>query len=189
MSACCVLQALSFAHVRLIDHQHFGCWGTCFYSVCVCLCAYDFVLSLEVTLQKRSEGPMWPELVMGDRRGEYVMSDEQAALIHERLTYLTSEDLVNWLSTKTQLKTVWLFVPTLKQISRFPWKYTKLCWGAELCPELCIMKCRASVPDGCIIAARRFYSFYSTTWEFVYKADILSHGAKEKARVALKIYF
>ncbi|XP_019959970.2 nudC domain-containing protein 1 [Paralichthys olivaceus] len=49
--------------------------------------------SLEVTLQKRSEGPMWPELVMGDRRGEYVMSDEQAALIHERLTHLTSEDL------------------------------------------------------------------------------------------------
>lgn len=45
-------------------------------------------------MQKRSEGPMWPELVMGDRRGEYVMSDEQAALIHERLTYLTSEDLV-----------------------------------------------------------------------------------------------
>lgn len=49
--------------------------------------------SLEVTLQKRGEGPMWPELVMGDRRGEYVMSDEQAALIHERLTHLTSEDL------------------------------------------------------------------------------------------------
>ncbi|XP_034016830.1 nudC domain-containing protein 1 [Thalassophryne amazonica] len=50
--------------------------------------------SLEVTLQKRSEGLMWPEVVMGDRRGEYVMSDEQAALIHERLTHLTSEDLI-----------------------------------------------------------------------------------------------
>ncbi|KAF7655002.1 hypothetical protein LDENG_00062180, partial [Lucifuga dentata] len=49
--------------------------------------------SLEVTLQKQSEGPMWPELVLGDRRGEYVMNDEQAALIHERLTHLTSEDL------------------------------------------------------------------------------------------------
>ncbi|XP_008298036.1 nudC domain-containing protein 1 [Stegastes partitus] len=48
---------------------------------------------LEVTLQKRSEGPLWPELVTGDGRGEYVMSDEQAALIHERLTHLTSEDL------------------------------------------------------------------------------------------------
>ncbi|CAB1428381.1 unnamed protein product [Pleuronectes platessa] len=49
--------------------------------------------SLEVTLQKRSEGPMWPELVLGDSRGEYVVSDEQAALIHERLTHLTSENL------------------------------------------------------------------------------------------------
>lgn len=58
------------------------------------MCVFECVLSLEVTLQKRSEGPMWPELVMGDRRGEYVMSDEQAAIIHERLTHLTSEDLV-----------------------------------------------------------------------------------------------
>ncbi|KAL3043443.1 nudC domain-containing protein 1 [Trematomus bernacchii] len=49
--------------------------------------------SLELTLQKREEGPMWSELVMGDKRGEYVMSDEQAALIHERLTFLTSEDM------------------------------------------------------------------------------------------------
>ncbi|XP_038131413.1 nudC domain-containing protein 1 [Cyprinodon tularosa] len=49
--------------------------------------------SLEVTLQKLSEGPMWPELVLGNRRGEFVMSDEQAALIHDRLTHLTSEDL------------------------------------------------------------------------------------------------
>lgn len=62
--------------------------------VCLCVFEYECVHSLEVTLQKRSEGPMWPELVMGDRRGEYVISDEQAALIHERLTYLTSEDLV-----------------------------------------------------------------------------------------------
>lgn len=49
--------------------------------------------SLEVTLQKRNEGPMWPELVMGDRTGEYVTSEEQAALIHERLAHLTSQDL------------------------------------------------------------------------------------------------
>ncbi|XP_061615435.1 nudC domain-containing protein 1 isoform X2 [Phyllopteryx taeniolatus] len=48
--------------------------------------------SLEVSLQKRTEGPVWPELVMGDRRGEHVMSDEQAALVRERLTHLTSED-------------------------------------------------------------------------------------------------
>ncbi|XP_072304203.1 nudC domain-containing protein 1 [Eucyclogobius newberryi] len=50
--------------------------------------------SLEVTLQKRSEGALWPELVMGDRRGELVMSDEQTAQIHERLKHLTSEELV-----------------------------------------------------------------------------------------------
>ncbi|XP_051928527.1 nudC domain-containing protein 1 [Hippocampus zosterae] len=49
--------------------------------------------SLEVSLQKRTEGPMWPELVMGDRRGEHVMSDEQAALVQERLTHLTSADV------------------------------------------------------------------------------------------------
>lgn len=61
-----------------------------FYSA---LCVI-FVLSLEVTLQKRSEGPMWPELVIGDRSGEHVMSDEQAALIHERLSHLTSDELV-----------------------------------------------------------------------------------------------
>ncbi|XP_045549566.1 nudC domain-containing protein 1 isoform X1 [Salmo salar] len=50
--------------------------------------------SLEVTLQKRSEGPMWPELLTGgDRRGEFLMSEEQTALLHERLTYLTTEDM------------------------------------------------------------------------------------------------
>lgn len=49
--------------------------------------------SLEVTLQKREEGPAWLELVVGDIRGEYLLSDEQKALLHERLTHLTSEDL------------------------------------------------------------------------------------------------
>lgn len=56
------------------------------------------VLSLEVTLQKRTEGPMWPELVPGDRSGEQVISDEQAALIHQRLAHLTSDELVGVLS-------------------------------------------------------------------------------------------
>lgn len=50
--------------------------------------------SLEVTLQKRTEGPMWPELVVGDRGGEQVISDEQAALIHQRLSHLTTDELV-----------------------------------------------------------------------------------------------
>ncbi|CAL8298864.1 unnamed protein product [Lota lota] len=49
--------------------------------------------SLEVTLQKLEEGSTWAELVPGDRRGEYVVSEEQAALIHQRLTYLTGDDL------------------------------------------------------------------------------------------------
>lgn len=49
--------------------------------------------SLEVRLQKASEGAMWPELVMGDRRGEYVINSQQAALIHQRLSHLTSEHL------------------------------------------------------------------------------------------------
>ncbi|XP_037549101.1 nudC domain-containing protein 1, partial [Nematolebias whitei] len=49
--------------------------------------------SLELSLQKLREGAMWPELVTGNRRGELVLSDEQAALIHDRLTHLTSEDL------------------------------------------------------------------------------------------------
>ncbi|XP_062846849.1 nudC domain-containing protein 1 [Trichomycterus rosablanca] len=49
--------------------------------------------SLEVTLQKRSEGPLWTELVLGDRRGQYVVDEDQAAQIHQRLAHLTSEEL------------------------------------------------------------------------------------------------
>jgi hypothetical protein len=38
---------------------------------------------------------MWPELLTGgDGRGEFLMSEEQTALLHERLTYLTTEDMV-----------------------------------------------------------------------------------------------
>ncbi|XP_059412025.1 nudC domain-containing protein 1 [Carassius carassius] len=49
--------------------------------------------SLEVSLQKRSEGALWSEVVLGDRRGEYLMSDEQKSQLQQRLSYLTSEDL------------------------------------------------------------------------------------------------
>lgn len=49
--------------------------------------------SLEVSLQKRSEGPLWSEVVLGDRRGEYLMNDEQKSQLQQRLSYLTSEDL------------------------------------------------------------------------------------------------
>ncbi|XP_072530723.1 nudC domain-containing protein 1 [Salminus brasiliensis] len=49
--------------------------------------------SLEISLQKRSEGPLWSELVLGDRRGEYIMNEEQAAQLHQRLAHLTAEEL------------------------------------------------------------------------------------------------
>ncbi|XP_026080642.1 nudC domain-containing protein 1 isoform X3 [Carassius auratus] len=49
--------------------------------------------SLEVSLQKRSEGPLWSEVVLGDRRGEYLMTDEQKSQLQQRLSYLTAEDL------------------------------------------------------------------------------------------------
>ncbi|KAK2887445.1 hypothetical protein Q8A67_015673 [Cirrhinus molitorella] len=49
--------------------------------------------SLEVSLQKRSEGPLWSELILGDRRGEYLMNDEQKSQLQQRLSYLTAEDL------------------------------------------------------------------------------------------------
>ncbi|XP_016353250.1 nudC domain-containing protein 1 isoform X2 [Sinocyclocheilus anshuiensis] len=49
--------------------------------------------SLEVSLQKRSEGPLWSEVILEDRRGEYLMSDEQKSQLQQRLSYLTSEDL------------------------------------------------------------------------------------------------
>ncbi|XP_051948525.1 nudC domain-containing protein 1 [Xyrauchen texanus] len=49
--------------------------------------------SLEVSLQKRSEGPLWTELVLGNRRGEYLMSEEQKSQLQQRLSYLTAEDL------------------------------------------------------------------------------------------------
>uniref|UniRef100_A0A8B9HFA3 NudC domain containing 1 n=1 Tax=Astyanax mexicanus TaxID=7994 RepID=A0A8B9HFA3_ASTMX len=51
------------------------------------------VESLEISLQKRSEGPLWSELVLGDRRGEYIMNEEQAAQIQQRLAHLTAEEL------------------------------------------------------------------------------------------------
>lgn len=52
-----------------------------------------------MTLQKRSEGTTWPELMMGDKRAVDMSSDEQDALFHERLSDLTSEDLVQLTST------------------------------------------------------------------------------------------
>lgn len=68
------------------------------YIFCFLLCEKFMNLcvffSLEVTLQKRSEGPHWTELVLGDRRGQFIMDEDQAAQINQRLTHLTSEELV-----------------------------------------------------------------------------------------------
>lgn len=68
---------------------------------CFCVCAYVSVVifimcvsSLEVNLQKCSEGSLWAELVLGDKRGQYISDEEQAAQLHQRLTYLTAEELV-----------------------------------------------------------------------------------------------
>lgn len=49
--------------------------------------------SLEVILLKKNKGVMWPELVPGDRRGEFTMNSNQTSEINERLLHLTSEEL------------------------------------------------------------------------------------------------
>ncbi|XP_067393497.1 nudC domain-containing protein 1 isoform X2 [Emydura macquarii macquarii] len=51
--------------------------------------------SLEITLIKKDEGPMWPELIVGDARGEFIMDSSQCSAIAERLMQLTSEEMVN----------------------------------------------------------------------------------------------
>lgn len=62
-------------------------------------CVLVPALSLEVTLQKCVVGTPWPELVLGDQRGEPLISEEQAALVHERLSHLTSQDWLQVLHT------------------------------------------------------------------------------------------
>ncbi|XP_002732294.2 nudC domain-containing protein 1-like [Saccoglossus kowalevskii] len=42
---------------------------------------------------KAESGPFWPEVVSGDKRGEYVVDSDEAKKIHERLSHLTSEQL------------------------------------------------------------------------------------------------
>ncbi|XP_068937168.1 nudC domain-containing protein 1 isoform X2 [Petaurus breviceps papuanus] len=49
--------------------------------------------SLEVSLIKKDEGLTWPELVLGDERGEFIRDSAQCAAIAERLMHLTSEEL------------------------------------------------------------------------------------------------
>ncbi|XP_063183482.1 nudC domain-containing protein 1 isoform X2 [Chroicocephalus ridibundus] len=47
--------------------------------------------SLEISLIKKSEGPRWPELIIGDTRGEFIMDSSQCSEIAESLMHLTSE--------------------------------------------------------------------------------------------------
>ncbi|XP_040835342.1 nudC domain-containing protein 1 isoform X2 [Ochotona curzoniae] len=49
--------------------------------------------SLEISLIKKNEGLTWPELVVGDKRGELIRDAAQCAAIAERLMHLTSEEL------------------------------------------------------------------------------------------------
>ncbi|XP_073446293.1 nudC domain-containing protein 1 isoform X2 [Dendrobates tinctorius] len=49
--------------------------------------------SVEVTLVKRDDGCMWPEVIVGDKQGEFVADSAQCAAIAEQLMHLTSEDL------------------------------------------------------------------------------------------------
>ncbi|XP_071594320.1 nudC domain-containing protein 1 isoform X3 [Heliangelus exortis] len=49
--------------------------------------------SLEISLIKKNEGPRWPELIIGDTRGEFIMDPSQCSEIAESLMHLTSEVL------------------------------------------------------------------------------------------------
>lgn len=49
--------------------------------------------SLEISLIKKNEGLPWPELVVGDKQGEFLRDSAQCAAIAERLMHLTSEEL------------------------------------------------------------------------------------------------
>ncbi|XP_058524532.1 nudC domain-containing protein 1 isoform X2 [Ochotona princeps] len=49
--------------------------------------------SLEISLIKKNAGLTWPELVVGDERGELIRDSAQCAAIAERLMHLTSEEL------------------------------------------------------------------------------------------------
>ncbi|KAM9197986.1 nudC domain-containing protein 1 isoform 2-T2 [Dugong dugon] len=49
--------------------------------------------SLEISLIKKNEGLTWPELIVGDKQGEFIRDSAQCAAIAERLMHLTSEEL------------------------------------------------------------------------------------------------
>ncbi|KAM4705426.1 nudC domain-containing protein 1 [Rhinophrynus dorsalis] len=49
--------------------------------------------SVEATLMKRDAGCMWPELIVGDKQGEFIADPAQCAAIAEQLMHLTSEEM------------------------------------------------------------------------------------------------
>ncbi|XP_043544682.1 nudC domain-containing protein 1 isoform X1 [Chiloscyllium plagiosum] len=49
--------------------------------------------SLEVFLLKKNKGVTWPQLIVGDNRGEFIMDPDQASQINECLLNLASEEL------------------------------------------------------------------------------------------------
>ncbi|KAM9627079.1 nudC domain-containing protein 1 isoform 1-T1 [Trichechus inunguis] len=49
--------------------------------------------SLDISLIKKNEGLTWPELIVGDKQGEFIRDSAQCAAIAERLMHLTSEEL------------------------------------------------------------------------------------------------
>lgn len=63
---------------------------------CIHLLLVVFYLhfSLEISLIKKNEGLRWPELIIGDTKGELIMDPSQATEISECLMHLTSEEMV-----------------------------------------------------------------------------------------------
>ncbi|XP_028622224.1 nudC domain-containing protein 1 [Grammomys surdaster] len=49
--------------------------------------------SLEISLFKKNEGLMWPELIVGDKQGKLARDPAECAAIAERLMHLTSDEL------------------------------------------------------------------------------------------------
>lgn len=52
-----------------------------------------YLFSVELTLSK-VEDQVWPQVVVGDNRGEMTMDPAVVAQIHERLAALTSDQMV-----------------------------------------------------------------------------------------------
>lgn len=86
---------------------------------------------MEISLIKKNEGLTWPELVVGDKQGEFIRDSAQCAAIAERLMHLTSEELVRiatvvWLCRDQQYEEYAMF-PTLFCFSKVK-DTDKYCW-------------------------------------------------------------